>query len=462
MAAHSAGAGVSFESQSAFEIMNVEAATLEGRVRQDLLMQGGVGLDALDHQFSERIAHPRDGGIARIAVRDELADHGVIVRRYAVAGVHVAVDANAGAAGADQALASARRGHEGARILGIDAAFDGVAAELHVGLAEGQLLAGGDRELCLDQIDARDQLGHRMFDLDARVHLDEIELAVLVEKFQRAGAAVANRAAGFDTALSHLPALLGGNSGGRGFLDDLLVPALHGTVALAQADDVAIVIAQYLELDVPRAFEEFLHVHRVVAEGRHGLGLGDRDRAQQRAFGVHHAHAATAAAARGFDDDRIADIAGDAQVLFRIVAERAVRARYARHFLAAHDVNGRDFVTHEADGFRLRSDEGEAAFFHALGEVGILGQEAVSGMNGDRVGDFRGADDGGHVQVAQRRGRRPDAYRFIGQQHVLETGVGGGVHGHGLDAQLAAGAQNAQGDFAAIGDDDFFQHGENY
>ena len=79
-------------------------------------------------------------------------------------------------------------------------------------------------------------------------------------------------------------------------------------------------------------------------------------------------------------------------------------------------------------------------------------------MDGDRVGDFGGADDGRHVQVAQRRGRRPDAHRFVGQQHVLEAGVGGGVHGDGLDAQLAAGAQDAQRDLAAIGDDDFFQH----
>ncbi len=47
---------------------------------------------------------------------------------------------------------------------------------------------------------------------------------------------------------------------------------------------------------------------------------------------------------------------------------------------------------------------------------------------------------------------------FVGQQHVLEAVVGRGVHGDGLDAQLAAGAQDAQRDFAAVGDDDFFEH----
>jgi hypothetical protein len=33
------------------------------------------------------------------------------------------------------------------------------------------------------------------------------------------------------------------------------------------------------------------------------------------------------------------------------------------------------------------------------------------------------------------------------------------MHGHRLDAEAVAGAQDAQGDFAAVGDEDFFEHG---
>jgi hypothetical protein len=33
-----------------------------------------------------------------------------------------------------------------------------------------------------------------------------------------------------------------------------------------------------------------------------------------------------------------------------------------------------------------------------------------------------------------------------------------GVHDHGLDAHFAAGALDAQRDFAAIGNEDFFKH----
>ena len=56
-------------------------------------------------------------------------------------------------------------------------------------LAAGQRLAGGDPQLPFDQIQAGDQFGDRMFDLQAGVHLHEVEAAVLIQQeFHRAGA----------------------------------------------------------------------------------------------------------------------------------------------------------------------------------------------------------------------------------------------------------------------------------
>ena len=46
------------------------------------------------------------------------------------------------------------------------------------------------------------ELGDRVLDLHARVHLDEEELVVLVEELERAGAAVADLAAGIGAALA--------------------------------------------------------------------------------------------------------------------------------------------------------------------------------------------------------------------------------------------------------------------
>src|SRR3546814_14246049 len=61
-------------------------------------------------------------------------------------------------------------------------------------LAVAERLAGGDAQLLVDQIDAGDFFGHRVFDLQARVHFQEVELSALAEdEFDGAGVAVANR-----------------------------------------------------------------------------------------------------------------------------------------------------------------------------------------------------------------------------------------------------------------------------
>ena len=58
-------------------------------------------------------------------------------------------------------------------------------------LRDRQTAAGGDADLLAHEVDAGDRFGDRMLDLQAGVHFDEIELAVLVEEFDRAGAAIA-------------------------------------------------------------------------------------------------------------------------------------------------------------------------------------------------------------------------------------------------------------------------------
>ena len=72
------------------------------------------------------------------------------------------------------------------------------------------------RICCLHDVDAGDHLGDRVLDLHARVHFDEIELAVLVQELERAGAAVADLAAGFGTALADACAFARGVMSGAG------------------------------------------------------------------------------------------------------------------------------------------------------------------------------------------------------------------------------------------------------
>src|SRR4029077_16278575 len=155
-----------------------------------------------------------------------------------------------------------------------------------------------------------------------------------------------------------------------------LVAPLHRAVALAEVNDVAVAVRQHLEFDVPRALQEFLHVHLVIAEGGVCLGARDADRVQERSVGVHHAHAAPAATARGLDNDRVADVTGDAQALIPVIPERAIRTGYARHAVRLHDADRRDLVAHGANGLGLGSDEDETALLDPFGKIRILGEEA--------------------------------------------------------------------------------------
>jgi hypothetical protein len=80
-------------------------------------------------------------------------------------------------------------------VFGVDAAFDGVAANLDVFLLVHDSFSPAATRICspCTRSDAGDALGNGMLHLDARVHFDEEELGVLVvQEFKRAGATIAD------------------------------------------------------------------------------------------------------------------------------------------------------------------------------------------------------------------------------------------------------------------------------
>ena len=173
---------------------------------------------------------------------------------------------------------------------------------------------------------------------------------------------------------------------------------------------------------------------------------------------MHHAHAAPAAARRRFDDHRVTHFAGRFDDRIGVIGQRTGGARHRGDAGFSHRVLGRHLVAHQANRFRARADKDEARLLDLFGKVGVFGQKAVARVNTVGVGDLGGRDNRRGVQVAFGGACRPDADRLVGQAHVHQIGVGLGVHGDGLNVQGLAGAQNAQRDLAAIGDEDFVQH----
>ena len=125
----------------------------------------------------------------------------------------------------------------------------------------GQPLALGDADLALDDVDAGDEFGDRVLHLNARVDLDEVELAGLVhQELHRAGVGVARCGDGLAQDRRHLRAQRVGDGGRGRFLQQFLMPALDAAFALAQNFDVAVLVGQNLEFDVARRADVLLQV----------------------------------------------------------------------------------------------------------------------------------------------------------------------------------------------------------
>ena len=160
-------------------------------------------------------------------------------------------------------------------ILGVDAGLDRPAVELHVALLDGKSLAGRDADHLLDQIDAGDELGHRVLDLQPRIHFQEIEaLSCAGDELDGAGAIVAHGFCQRDRLLAHRRAGGGVEERARRLLHDLLVAPLDRAFALAEIDDIAVLVAEHLDFDMARIGDEFLDEHPIVAERRSGLRAG--------------------------------------------------------------------------------------------------------------------------------------------------------------------------------------------
>jgi len=73
------------------------------------------------------------------------------------------------------------------------------------------------------------------------------------------------------------------------------------------------------------------------------------------------------------------------------------------------------------------------------------------------IGQFGGGDDVVHISITRLARRWTDTHILVSKQHVQCMRVGLRVHGDGSDAQIFAGANDAQGDLAPVGDQDLLE-----
>ena len=148
------------------------------------------------------------------------------------------------------------------------------------------------------------------------------------DELDRARAVVARRARQRDGLRARAVAQLGRDDRRRRLLEHLLVAALQRALALAEREHVAVRVADHLHLDVPRARQEALEEHAVVAEARRRpRGCAAAIAVVELLRALDDAHPAPAAARRGLDQQRVGVRA--ARRLVRSATRRPARPRAA-------------------------------------------------------------------------------------------------------------------------------------
>ena len=235
------------------------------------------------------------------------------------------------------------------------------------------------------------------------------------------------------------------------------MPPLGRAIALPQVDGVAVQIGQDLDFDVPRALDVFLQVNGRVAEGRFGFVLCLNEPGLERQVVRGHPHPLAAAACGCFDQDGETDLVRDLQRFF-FVFQQPRTARHDGDLGFAGQPPRLVLVAQLIHGFGRRPDEIDIAASADFVELGVLCQKPVPGMDRLDVAHLGGADHAVDPQVAVGALGRADAIGFVGHLEIGCLAVRFAVDNDGFDAHLAAGANDTESDFAAVGDQNAFIH----
>ena len=443
-----------------------EAVVDEIRMRQDRRQEGNVGGDAADPELTQgarRLVHDV-GPVAARRMHDDLGEQRVEGGAGPVAGVTKGIDANAGAGRqVEQGERSAGRPGPAGLVhhLHIDAELHRVAARFRdIGLRQterAQRGASRDRELRLHEIEAEYLLGDGMLDLKPRIGLDEgkrlvARLGVVIdEKFEGAEIVVVRGGREFLGGVDDAPAQGVVQRRARRDLDEFLVAALDRAFALPQMADGAMVVADDLHLDVAGVANQALDIDAVAAESRLGLGLAARIGLLELRGVIDDAHAASAAAGDGLDHHGATGTQRCKESPGLFQAGRPAGAFDDRHAASLRQRLGLRLVAEQIQRLRRWPDKDDAFLDAAPGECGILAEEAIAGMQRIAAGRLRSRYHRLDIEIGPRA-TPGNLVGGIGGAGMHRLRIVGGIDRNRGEPGVTRGARDANGDLAAVGD----------
>jgi len=278
-----------------------------------------------------------------------------------------------------------------ARVFGVKARLDSVTVKGNLLLLKRQPLAGRNAQLPFDQIKSGNRLGHRMLDLQPRVHFEKVKFPQRIEqKLDGACIDVADSASGGDCAFAHFGSEFGRDHRRRGFLDHLLMTTLDRAIAFAKMDGVAILIGKHLYFDVPSIGYCPFDNQFVGSERTHRFGTRACKRVPEFLGSSHEPHPAATAARRGLDHERKTDARGFCDKLLVGLIGTLI-SRHTGNAGSFHQSFGARLVAHRVDRRGRRADEDETSLHAGLGKRGVLRKKPIARMNCVGTRNLRGA-----------------------------------------------------------------------
>ncbi len=222
-----------------------------------------------------------------------------------------------------------------------------------------------------------------------------------------------------------------------------------------EVDDVVVLVAEDLDFDVFGALDVSFEEDGGVSEGVLSFCLGFCEEARELGGFFHDAHSAAAATEGCFDDEGEADFVGDGKGDVG-VCEWFFGAGEGGDVVFLSEGAGSGFVAHVFEEVWGGADEDDAFAGAGAGEGGVFREEAVAWVDhGDAFG-FGEFDDAFVVEVGTDGAfGGVELVCFVGFEAVDGEAVFFCEDGDGAEAEFGGGAEDADGDFAAIGSEDF-------
>ncbi len=198
---------------------------------------------------------------------------------------------------------------------------------------------------------------------------------------------------------------------------------LNGAVALAKMHNIAVSVGQDLKFDVSWVLDVSLDIDGGIVERLFRLSPGNVVFLGKRHIIMRDPHPAASSSCNSFNDNRITNLAGDLGSL-GLGVDRPLGPGDCGHPDLSDGLFCDSLVAHDTYRVGLRPDEADVTGFALLGELAVLGKEAVARVDGIDVCDLGRTDDAICPHVAVSTSGTTNTNGLIGELNMKGLDVG--------------------------------------